>query len=451
MVLLLALAGLCSCAAQVPQPNAYLPIPNPAQLKWHKSEMRMFVHFGMKTFYPNSHHLGSGTEDPNRFNPTKFEPKQWVAAAKAGGFEGIVLTTKHHDGFCLWQTQTTKHSVKSTAWRDGKADVVRQLAQACREQGLSFGLYVSIIDKNFEHAGSKKYNNYSDFYYDQIKELSTQYGPIDEYWFDGFKADKLKINYKKIAHLIRKTQPHAVIYDSGTLVKYIPDRCLAWPKHHGGVQPDQNYRQKINGVTRWYPNEASIILQGNWFHYGKPAVSLKKWKKYYLQSVGYGTTPLMNIGPNNKGLIDQATVKRLKKFKIWIDSLKQKTTPIATANHTRLNAKKFQPQNITDQDFETYHATDDKILTVNLQLTFPKKQNLAGFTLQEYITLGQRVDSYAIDCWVDGQWQEIVKAKRIGYKRIHLIDSLPATNRVRLRILSAQACPLISTFHVITK
>ena len=306
------------------KPEPFMPIPNPAQLRWHKAENIMFIHFGMKTFYPSNNHMGSGDEDPNRYYPAKFDAEQWVRAAKAGGFKGIVLTSKHHDGFANWQTETTMHSLRSSSWKNGKGDVVREVAEACRKHGIYFGLYVSIIDNHFAKYGSPNHETYGDYYYDQMKELSTKYGKIDEYWFDGFDADNLKLDYPKIARMIAKEQPEAVIYDSGTMVNTLPDRCIAWPGSHGGISPDQDYTKVIDGVNRWYPNEPSIILQGNWFHIGKPAVSLQRMKEYYLTSTGYSTTPLMNVSPNADGLIDDATIETLVEFKAWVDKIHSK-------------------------------------------------------------------------------------------------------------------------------
>ncbi|MDX1286033.1 MAG: alpha-L-fucosidase, partial [Draconibacterium sp.] len=264
----------CSEKGPVNPPEPFLPIPNEAQHNWHKAEYIMFVHFGMKTFYPSNDHMGYGKEDPQKFNPVKFDASQWVYAAKAGGFKGIVLTTKHHDGFCNWQSDLSPHNVKSSPWKDGKGDIIKELAEACRAGGLYFGIYVSLIDKYYEQAHNGDYSEYDEYYYNQLKELSTNYGTIDEYWFDGYKADNLKINYKRIAELIKREQPNAVVYDSGTMVEFLPDRSIAWPGAHGGTKPDQNYRVLINDTLRWYPNEPSIILQGNWFHNNTPVVSL---------------------------------------------------------------------------------------------------------------------------------------------------------------------------------
>ncbi|WP_223552342.1 alpha-L-fucosidase, partial [Aestuariivivens sp. NBU2969] len=444
----------------VKAPKAFLPIPNKAQLNWHKAEYIMFVHFGMKTFYPSDDHMGYGKEDPEKFNPVNFDAKQWVEAAKMAGFKGIVLTTKHHDGFCNWQTKTTDHCVKSSPWKNGKGDVVKELIEACREAGVYFGVYVSIIDKHFENFGSEDYKEYGEYYLAQLKELSTQYGPIDEYWFDGYQADDLKMDYGKIADMLNETQPDAVIYDSGTLVKYMPNRCIAWPGAHGGISPDQNYRVEIDGTMRWYPAEPSIILQGNWFHNNTPVVSLEKIQDYYLTSVGYAVTPLMNISPNTDGLIDDGTITRLAEFKAWVDQLHQSDLAKSenvkiSADSFRGNSDQYSAQNINDGDYETYYATDDSVTIAVIEVDLGTVRDINGFIIQEYIPLGQRIDGYSIECLVDGNWEEVFSGKKIGYKRIILEGrasatdiEFPATDKVRLKIENALACPLISTFSV---
>jgi len=460
---LLGTALMCGCTNKEPvkAPEPFLPVPNKAQLNWHKAEYIMFIHFGMKTFYPSEDHMGYGKEDPKKFNPVKFDARQWVEAAKAGGFKGIVLTAKHHDGFCNWQTETTDHSVRSSLWKEGNGDVIRELMEACREGGVYFGIYVSIIDKHFEHAGSKKYADYGSYYYEQLKELSTNYGPIDEYWFDGYQADGLKMDYKKIADLIKETQPDAVVYESGTMVKYLPDRSIAWPGAHGGISPDQNYRVAIENTLRWYPSEPSIILQGNWFHNHTPVIGLEQIQDYYLSSVGYGVTPLMNISPNTDGLIDEATVERLTEFKMWVDQLNSNDLARSeevqvTASTYRGNAPEYAPPLVKDGDFETYFATDDALRNAHIEIDLGSVQEIEGFIIQEYIPLGQRIDGYTIECRVDGNWIEVFSGKHIGYKRIILEGRasaedirFPAADGVRLNIDHALASPLISTFQVV--
>lgn len=462
-IIIAALTIQCSQKKPVQPPGAFLPVPNTAQLNWHKAEYIMFVHFGMKTFYPSDDHMGYGKENPQDFNPVKFDANQWVEAAKAGGFKGIVLTTKHHDGFCNWQSEITPHNVKASPWKDGKGDIIKELAEACRKGGVYFGIYVSLIDKYYEQANDGDYSGYDDYYYNQLKELSTKYGTIDEYWFDGYKSDDLNINYKRITDLIKTEQPDAVVYDSGTMVEFMPNGCIAWPGAHGGIKPDQNYRVMVNDTLRWYPSEPSIILQGNWFHNNTPVVSLKKVQDYYLSSVGYGVTPLMNISPNTDGLIDEETVERLVEFKTWVDQLhnndlaKVEGVKVSATNF-RSNAKQYSPQMVNDGDYETYFATDDDEKNAIIEVNLAEVQEIEGVIIQEYIPLGQRVDGYTIECRVNGEWKEIISGKKIGYKRIIYEGRVsakdiefPATDGVRLKINNALACPLISTFQVIGK
>lgn len=459
----LLLAASAPAADQSAPPAPFPPLPSQPQLNWHKAEYIMFAHFGMKTFYPSNDRMGNGKEDPAKFNPAKFDANQWVEAAKAGGFKGIVLTCKHHDGFCNWATETTMHSVSSSPWKDGKGDVVKELADACRKGGVYFGICMSIIDKHFENAGSPNHPDYASYYYDQIKELSTKYGRIDGFWFDGYNAKNLKSDYPKFSKLIAETQPDAVVYDSGVLVKSIPDRCLSWPHAQGGVKPDQDYRKLIDGVMRWYPNEPSIILQGNWFHNGSPVSSLQTIQTEYLNSTGHSVTPLLNVSPNADGLIDEATVTRLKEFKAWVDQLhnndlaRQPGVKVTTDSH-RGNSPKLAPANLTDGDYETYYATDDNVTTATIEIDLGGVREIDGFILQEYIPLGQRVDGYNIECRVNGAWTPVFAGKKIGYKRIILegrssavAKQFPAADAVRIRINKAHACPLINNIQIIGK
>ncbi len=444
--------------AQSPAP--YLPIPNAAQMRWHKAEQLMFVHFGMKTFYPSNDHMGHGDEDPQKFFPSKFDADQWVSAARTGGFKGIVITSKHHDGFCNWQTQTTDHGVKASAWKNGKGDIVKEVSDACHKSGMQFGVYVSIIDKHFERFGSPVYKTYGNYYFAQIEELSKHYGKIDQYWFDGFNADSLKMDYPKIGRMIAHEQPEAAVYDSKVLVNTIPDRCLAWPGNHGGIQPDQDYRQLINGTLRWYPNEPSMIWQGNWFHNGKPAVDLRQMQDDYLSSVGYGVTGLMNVAPNSDGLIDQATVQTLKALKKWVDQLHHQNPALfkkaKSLTGCRGNSSKYAADKVNDNNYDTYFATNDGVTTATIEIELGKPQKIDGFILQEYIPLGQRVESYGIECRVNGKWTPVFSGQKIGYKRIILAGRVsardlkfPVADAVRLVILKAGAAPLINNFQVI--
>jgi len=461
LIILSVLMVQCSVKKSVTPPEPFLPIPSALQLDWQKKEMLMFVHFGIKTFYPSDNHMGEGSEDPNKFNPNKFDAKQWVKAAKAGGFKGIVLTTKHHDGFCNWQTNTTDHSLKSSAWRDGKGDIVKELADACHESGMLFGLYFSIWDKNFELRGGDK-NKFSDFYISQLTELSTNYGKVDEYWFDGFGGDNMTVDFEKVSAVIKKHQPGALVYDSGTLVDYMPESCASWPGRHGGVK-DPNWSIYEKNKSVWYPAEASIIAQGNWFYNNTPMISLDKLKSYYISSVGLNAVALINVAPNGDGLIDSESVIRLKEFKNWIDGLYENDLAkgenvIITANSLRGESDKYKPENLIDGDYDSYFATDDSITTASIEIDFGKPIDIRGVILQEYIPLGQRVSSYSIECFNGKSWVKMSTQETIGYKKI-IFENSPETNdkefpkssKIRLVIMSSKASPVINTFSVIGK
>lgn len=491
---IVSLMALGSALADTAPPAPFPPLPSPQQLHWHEAENIMFVHWGMKTFHPSGNHMGTGTEPVDSFNPTKLDLAQWAKVAKESGFKGIVFTTKHHDGFCSWQTETTPHSVKSTKWANGKGDIVRDLSAACRKEGLYFGIYVSIKDNYYQSKVSKSYEGYSDYYIKQIEELSKNYGKVDEYWFDGFGANHMKIDYEKIANIIRKEQPNAVVYDSGTLARYLPDRCLRWPGNHGGIPEDQVYVNQIPGAPAgtlaWYPSEPSLILQGNWFHHGQPAVGVETMKNYYMQSVARSVTPLMNVSPNAEGTIDADTITKLKAFKAWVDDIHARDiTALKGTKTTGSNARggdaQFAPACATDDDTKSYFAPEDGTHTATIEVKFDKPRKVDGFIVQEPIALGQRIRKFVIECQVDGKWRPVYAGKTIGHKRVILegrnqipdlsfaegdlgenedADKIlkdakqqkagdtaifPIAEAARIRILDSGAAPLISNFQII--
>jgi len=461
IILTIILFIFANCGPQKPvsPPDPIFPVPSAKQLDWQKKEMLMFVHFGIKTFYPSDNHMGEGTEDPDRFNPEKFDAGQWVVAAKAGGFKGIVLTTKHHDGFCNWQTNTTDHCLKSSSWKDGKGDIVRELADACHKSGLLFGLYFSIWDRNYEVSGRDK-SLYSNFYIAQLTELLTNYGKVDELWFDGFGAENMKVDFKKVSEIIKKHQPEALVYDSGTLVEYMPESCASWPGRHGGVKdPNWSFSEEHGNV--WYPAEASVIAQGNWFYNNTPIISLEKLKAYYLNTVGLNAVALINVAPNQQGLIDEASIERLKEFKKWIDGLYENKLINSekvkiSADSKRGDSNLFGPENLIDDNYDTYFASDDSTKNVTLEIDLGELVEIRGILLQEYIPLGQRVASYSIECFNGENWVTIAQQKTIGYKKIIMGNSVatggkefPKLSKIRLVISESRGAPVLNTFKVI--
>ncbi|MBI9064384.1 MAG: alpha-L-fucosidase [Marinilabiliaceae bacterium] len=457
-LILITVVLVSGCQKTVAPPDPLLPIPTEKQLHWQKQEMLMFVHFGIKTFYPSENHMGDGSEDPNKFNPEHFDPRQWVEAAKAGGFKGIVLTSKHHDGFCNWQTATTDHSLKSSVWRGGKGDVVKEVADACHEAGLLFGIYSSIYDRNYENSDRNK-AYYSDFYIAQLTELLTKYGKVDELWFDGFGAENMKVDFKKVSEVIKEHQPGALIYDSGTLVEYLPDDCASWPGAHGGVKDPNWSFEDENGP--WYPAEASLIAQGNWFYNNTPMISLDKFKNYYQSTVGLNAVALINVAPNQNGLIDTVSITRLREFKAWVDGLyindlTQGEDVKVTTDSWRGEADMFRPEKMVDGNYDTYFTTNDGITTASIEIDLGQPMDIKGVILQEYIPLGQRVSAFTVECFDGHKWVLMSSQRTIGYKKIILSNSpetngkeFPKTERIRLVIRDSRACPVINTFSVI--
>lgn len=432
------------------------PVPSKQQMAWQHKELLMFAHFGIKTFYPSDNHMGTGEEDPRKFNPKNLDASQWVSAAQAGGFKGIVLTAKHHDGFCNWQTKTTDFGVKSSPWKNGKGDVVKELADACRRTGMWFGLYLSAYDVHYQKSGLDK-KAYSQYYETQLTKLCTNYGVVDELWFDGMGANEMSINWKNITAIIQKHQPNAVILHSG-MITDMPATGLRWPGNELGdagepnwsVHPWPDKHLKVDEKAIWYPAEADTIAQGNWFWNNRPICSLSRLKEIYITSVGRNGLGLINVPPNQNGLIDEASIVRLKEFKGWVDGIYSRDAAFgkqASASTVRGNDPRFGPKQAVDNDYETYYSTDDNVTTGHIEVDLGKSMDIDGVIIQEYIPLGQRIAEHRVEFWDSSAWRRAISGATVGFKRIHWKKF--KTQRVRLVITRSRACPLISSFLVI--
>lgn len=436
-------------------PKAVPPTPSKQQMAWQRHELLMFSHFGIKTYYPSEDHMGSGEESPSKFNPDKLDAKQWIAAAKAGGFKGIILTAKHHDGFCNWPTETTDFSVKSSPWKDGKGDVVKEFADACHESGMWFGIYLSAYDVNYGKS-SKDKAAYSKYFEQQLTELCSNYGVVDELWFDGFGAENMKVDWKNVSPIIRKLQPNAVIFND--LVTDMPQSCVRWPRNEGGnagepnwsVQPPPDKDLKINKDARWFPAEADTIAQGNWFWNGSPICTLERLQTIYSTSVGRGGVALINVPPNQHGLIDEASIARLTEFKTWVDGIYARDAAVnkkASASAVRGKDPRFGPDKAVDNNYDTYWTTDGDVTTGYLEVDLGQPLDIDGVIIQEYIPLGQRIAAHRIEFLDGSEWREVTSGTTVGYKRIHWKKF--KAQRVRLVITRSRACPLINSFQII--
>ena len=442
LALLLALARIASAAEPAPLP----PVPTAEQLAWQRGELTMFLHFGVNTF--TDREWGDGTESEKVFNPSALDARQWARTAKEAGFKLMILTAKHHDGFCLWPSRYTEHSVKNSPWKDGRGDVVREFVEACRAEGLKVGLYLSPWDRNHRLYGSDAYN---DYFVNQLTELLTNYGRIDELWFDGACGEgpngkKQVYDWNRYYATIRKLAPQALIAICG------PD--IRWVGNESGVARigESSVREDGKGPDgkprlRWYPAECDVSIRPGWFyHAGEDAKvkSLAKLMEIYFASVGRNSVLLLNVPPDRRGLMADADVARLKEFGAAVRALDQgRLKAQASAPAT----EPFAAARAIDGKVDTYWAAPSDAKPAALELDFGTPQKFNVLNVQEPIALGERVTKYHIDAEQDGRWQTLAYGTVIGHRNLHPLPET-AARRVRLVIDAHKAAPCIAEFSV---
>lgn len=460
---------------QAPEPHG--PVPSERQLRWHRVEAYAFVHFTINTFTDKE--WGYGDESPALFDPVAFDADQIVGAAADGGLTGLVLTCKHHDGFCLWPSRYTEHSVKNSPWRSGGGDMVREFADACRRHGLAFGIYLSPWDRNRADYGRPEY---LDYYRAQLRELLTGYGPIFEVWFDGANGgdgyyggaretraidNRTYYDWDTTWKIVRELQPDACMFsDGGPDIRwvgnesgYAGDPCWAtangaelWPGH--GDRNDLEHG--VRGGTHWLPAEVDVSIRPGWFYHASEDGAVKSASdllRIYFESVGRGANLILNLPPNRRGVLHETDAAALREWgrirsETFAVDLAQGAT--ATASSTRGGHPQFAPAHVLDPEYDTYWATDDDVTAAELVLDLGRPVTFSVVRLREFLPLGQRVDAFALDAWVDsggvdGGWAEFAAHASIGSQR--LVPHSPlTTTKVRLRITQAVACPAISEF-----
>jgi alpha-L-fucosidase len=461
--------------AEVSPPGPVYPVPSQAQLAWHEMEMNAFIHFTINTF--TDLEWGMGSESTALFNPPQADPEQWVAILCETGFKGVILTCKHHDGFCLWPSAYTEHSVKNSPLQGGKGDLVRELSSACRLNGLKFGVYLSPWDRNHALYGLPEYITY---YRNQLKELFTQYGPVFEMWFDGANGgtgfygganEKRSIDgrnyydWPKTLDLVSGLQPDVIFFsDAGPGVRWVGnERGIAGETNWACLTPDTLYAGKPgiekllnegdeNGKS-WIPAETDVSIRPGWFYHEKENPRVKSPEdlfEIYLTSVGRGSLLLLNVPPDKRGLLHENDIKSLRGFRALLDR-EFKTNlaegALVTATNVRGKSYRYGASKVNDGNKETYWATDDNLTTGSIEIDLGKPHTLKYVLLQEYIKLGQRVKSFDIEVLRNGKWEKTAEATTIGYKRILRIKPVE-TSRVRINITASRACPLISNVEI---
>lgn len=414
-------------------------VPTPQQLEWQQMELTAFLHFGVNTF--TGREWGDGTEDPNIFNPTELDCEQWVRTLKDAGFKMALITAKHHDGFCLWPTKTTRHSVASSSWKNGKGDVVRELRDACKKYGVKFGVYLSPWDRNASCYGDSP--AYNQFFIEQLTELLTNYGEVHEVWFDGANGEgpngkKQIYDWDAILKTIRRLQPKAVTAIMGDDVRWVGNekgigRETEWSSTAltPGIYPrsgEQNKALGIYGKAKdlggrdivaratelfWYPSEVDVSIRPGWFYHAdqdNQVKSLSHLADIYFKSVGYNSVLLLNIPPDLRGRIHESDVQRLEEFSGYL--------------------KKTFARNYVLKGDEAWHGTSGTAREYDVQ----KDALVNAFMIQEDISKGQRIESFLVEAYKDGAWIHLAEGTTVGYKRlVRFSDTRPERIRVTIR------------------
>lgn len=464
LLLLTLLLGSGWLLGQTLAPLPVAPIPSARQLAWHDLRYYAFVHFGPNTFTDKE--WGHGDEPEDAFHPTALDCRQWARVAKEAGMEGIVLTVKHHDGFCLWPSAFSTHTVKESAWKGGKGDVLRELSTACKEYGLRLGVYMSPWDRNNPTYGTPAYN---DVFKNQLREVLTQYGDIFEVWFDGACGEgpngkRQVYDFHGFWDLVRQLQPEAVMFsDAGPDIRWVGNEsgfagATNWCSINsfGWVpgQPDVNEQLQSGheGGHNWIPAEVDVSIRPGWFYHkneDEKVKSVEKLVEIYFSSVGNNANLLLNLPVDTRGLVHENDVQALMGLKKHLDdwySVNVLKNAPSKASNVRGKSKVFAADKAVDGDKNTYWATDDGVTAASLELTVRSKQPLHAILLQEYIPLGQRVKKFSVEAWDGKTWVPLGRGSTIGNRRILRFPPMSAS-KIRLNIEDSRACPLISNIE----
>lgn len=416
-----------------------LPKPTPRQIAWQEWETTAFLHFTVNTYTDKE--WGDGTEDPKIFNPTEFDAKKIVTTLKAAGFKLAILTAKHHDGFCLWQTAQTEHSIKNSPYKNGKGDIVAEMAAACKEAGLKFGVYLSPWDRHEPSYGTPQYN---EFYKKQLRELLTQYGEISEVWFDGAKGENAKnmeYDFKGYWAMVRELQPNAVMFsDAGPDVRWVGNESgnageTCWSTiNTEGLAPGKADEKYLNtgdaNGKEWVPAETDVSIRPGWFYHEKENSKVKSPKELvnlYYKSVGRNSLLLLNIPPNKQGLFDETDTKNLLEMRAILNETFEK-------NWAKGNIDKA----LTDKKLSTSVLTFKPLI-----IDFKKPVSIDRALFQENIAEGQRIEKAKLEYWDGKKWVLIQEFTTVGYKRLLRFETIK-TSKMRFTVIASKAPVLLS-------
>jgi len=424
------------------------PRPTPSQLAWQRDELALFVHFTVNTFTDKE--WGDGSESPTIFDPARLDAREWARAAKRGGFRSLILTAKHHDGFCLWPTRTTDHSVRSSAWRAGSGDLVREFTEACRAEGLGAGLYLSPWDRNARSYGQGV--AYDDFYLAQLEELLGNYGPLVEVWFDGANGEgpngkRQAYDWPRIHATVRRLQPKAVMFsDSGPDVRWIGNEAgeagtTCWSMVDPGRVPYPGFdapwvqaalNQGDPGGTLWRPGEADVSIRPGWFWHpdqDERVRSADNLMRLYFRSVGRNSKLLLNVPPTRDGLFHDRDARALEAFDAKRRALFERD--VLAGGRVRASGG-TSPGAVLEPGASAPWRTPAGTTTAWLEVELPAPAAFDTLRLEEAIEQGQHIANHRVDVWREGTWATVAWGTTIGNARLH---NCAPTTASRLRVV----------------
>lgn len=453
--------------------------PSDRQIEWQEQEFIFFMHFGINTF--TDREWGLKQDDSRFFNPSLLDLDQWARTVKEAGGKTMIVLAKHHDGFCYWQTKYTDYSVKKSPWKNGKGDLIKEAAEACKRNGIKLGIYLSPWDIASPIYGTDEYNEH---FRNQLRELLTNYGEVAEVWFDGACGEgpngkKQVYDWNSYYKLIRELQPKAVIAVMGPDVRWVgtesgEGRMTEWsvlplnetylneiaaasqkndigsafiPKNM--MDQDLGSREKLKDAEGlvWYPSEVDVSIRPGWFYHEKEDSLVKTPKQLfdiYFTSVGMNSVLLLNTPADKRGLIHEKDIESLKGMRKLIDET-FKMNFLKNAKFLAKDGKSgSDPSAMIDNDNNTYWTTTTGVYKTSIEIEMPNSAKFDCLMLQEYYKNGQRVESFELEALIDDHWTKVCTGTTIGYKRLIRFPEVKA-NRVRLNILQARDCPAIST------